>query len=80
MGSDAEADNDRNSTSDANDEIFHQQFIKELKKKEMLDKLKQENNQVIFNDEDDDKYIIDFEKVEEEAESYLDKEKKRAER
>lgn len=33
----------------------------------------------MFNDEDD-KYIIDFEKTEKEAESYLDKEKKKAER
>ena len=30
--------------------------------------------------EDDDKYLIDFEKVEEEAASFLDKEKKRAEK
>lgn len=34
---------------------------------------------MLFND-DDDKYIMDFEKVEEEAESYLEKERKRAER
>lgn len=33
----------------------------------------------MFNDEDD-KYIMDFEKVEEEAESYLEREKRRAER
>ena len=45
----------------------------------MLEKLKAENNQIIFND-DDDKFLMDFEKVEEEADSFLDKEKKRAEK
>lgn len=33
----------------------------------------------MFNEEDD-KYIMDFEKVEEEAESFLEKEKRKAER
>lgn len=34
---------------------------------------------MIFNDEDD-KYIMDFEKVEEEAESFLEKEKRKADK
>lgn len=33
----------------------------------------------MFND-DDDKFLMDFEKVEEEAASFLDKEKKRTEK
>jgi hypothetical protein len=45
----------------------------------MLEKLKQENNQIMFND-DEDKFLIDFEKEEEEAESFLEKEKKRTEK
>jgi ATP-dependent RNA helicase DDX46/PRP5 len=46
----------------------------------MLEKLKQENNKVMAFDEDDDKFIMNFEKEEEEAESFLDKEKRRNER
>jgi hypothetical protein len=36
----------------------------------------EESNKVIMN-EDDDKYLLDINKDEEEAESYLDKEKRR---
>jgi len=74
-----EVDEDRQATSDVNEEEFHQQFMRELKKREMMEKLKQENNQVLFNDEDD-KFIMDFEKVEEEADSFLEKEKRKAEK
>ena len=31
-------------TSDVNEEEFHHQFIREMKRKEMMEKLKQENN------------------------------------
>lgn len=72
-------DDVQDNTSDTNEDEFHQLFLRELKKKELIEKLKKESNQVLFND-DDDKYIIDFEKVEEEAESFLEREKRRAEK
>lgn len=49
--------------------------MRELKKKEYLDKL-QESNQVIYDDEDD-KFIMNFQKNEEEADSFLDREKRK---
>ena len=71
-----EDENKEMSESDTNEDEFYKQFMKEVKKKDMLEKLKLENNQIIFNDEDD-KFIMDFEKDEEEAESFLDKEKRK---
>ena len=44
-----------------------------------MEKLKEENNQIIFEDEDD-KFIMEYERDEEDAESYLDKEKRRADK
>jgi len=67
-------------TSETNEEEeFHKRFVAEIKRKEFLDKLQQQNNQIIFNDEDD-KFIMDYEKDEEEAESFLEREKRKAEK
>ena len=41
MGQDEEQNGE---TSDTNEDEFHLQFIKELKRKEMLENLRQENN------------------------------------
>lgn len=50
----------------------------EFKRKELLDKAREK---VVFNgDDDDDKYLMDFEKDEDEAESYLEREKRKAEK
>lgn len=49
-----------------------------MKRKELLDKFQKEANQIIYDDEDD-KYLMDVHRNEKEAESYLDKEKKKAE-
>ncbi len=41
--------------------------------------MNQEKNQILFNDEDDD-FMEDFAKEEQEAESFLDREKKKNDR
>ena len=51
----------------------------EFKRKELLDKARE---RVVFtgDDDDEDKYFMDFEKDEDEADNYLEREKRRAEK
>jgi ATP-dependent RNA helicase DDX46/PRP5 len=61
------------------DEHYRQQFVAEFKRKELLDKAREK---VVFtgDDDDEDKYFMDFEKDEDEADNYLEREKRRAEK
>ena len=57
---------------------YRQKFLSELKKRERLEKAKE---QIIFNgDDDDDKFIVNFDQDENEAESFLNREKRKAEK
>lgn len=78
FGNDNNEDNNMVATSAEDDEFYRQRFIAEFKRKELLDKAREK---IVFNgDDEDDKFIMDFEKDEDEAESFLDREKRKAER
>lgn len=60
------------------DEAYRREFMAELKRQELLEKARE---RVVFRgDEDDDQYLVDFEKDEDEAESYLEREKRKADK
>jgi ATP-dependent RNA helicase DDX46/PRP5 len=60
------------------DEEYRLQFLAEFRKQKQIEKGKEK---MIFNgDDDDDKYIMEIEKDEDDAESFLEKEKRKAEK
>lgn len=70
-----EAKNDENGEDD---EHYRKQFLAEIKRMEQLEKAKEK--MVFTGDDDDDKYLMEFEKEEDDAESYLEREKRKADK
>ena len=63
---------------------YYEIFVNEIRRKEQLEQIEKDTNQVNF-DEDDDKFIIGLQDAEKNANlasggSYLDKEKRRADK
>jgi len=69
---------------DEEDPDYYAIFVNEIRRKEQLEQIEKESNQVNF-DEDDDKFILSLQDAEKSASvlaggSYLDKEKRRADK
>lgn len=79
-------DNDKDAadTHEEDESNYHEVFVNEIRRKEQLEQIEKETNQVNF-DEDDDKFIIGLQDAEKNASlasggSFLDKEKRRADK
>ena len=57
---------------------FISNSLKNLKERNISKSFNKKKNQILF--EDDDEFLMDFEKVEEEADDFLEKEKRKNER
>lgn len=60
------------------DEEYRLQFLAEFRKQKQIEKGKEK--MIFTGDDDDDKYIMEIEKDEDDAESFLEKEKRKAEK